>query len=156
MRIYYLDTSTPENIQNLWKIYTSIKESDVVIIPNNNRNISQASALAIFYAMKLRLPIVLYNLPDFSPGIFPLLKYVILKRLNKLVVANINILDKEDVTTLLSSSKSVNYALTRQELTLGYSYTLSELRKTLANAQPSDLSPYPELTAPSPPLPLSS
>lgn len=150
MRIYYLDTSQSLNIDNLWSRYTSIKDSSVVVVANEDKLLSQSSALAIFYAMKLKLPIIFYNIPEFKPGIFPFLKEVILKRLNKLVVANINILDVKDAEILLASSASVNYTLTRRETALGYSYTLSQLRDALTKAKASDLSPYPELATLSP------
>ena len=156
MRIYNIDASMKADIQNVWSAYSTIRDSEIIVVINEDKVLTQMSVLAIFYAMTLKLPIIFYDIPRFEMGTYPFFKETIIKRLNKLVVANINTLDPEDAATLLNSSSLVNYTLTKREVILGRSYTLSQLRSAILASPHLNPSPYPELAIPSRLQPLSS
>gem|GEM_PF-4933584 len=139
-----MDTQKVSSASELWEACQKIESSDLLVITNNHA-LSQDSSLAILFAMKQKRPIIMHNVPQFTQA-YPFVKEAILKRLNKLVIANIETLDDADADLIMKTtgSSEVNYTITRHEMLLSRSYLLSRLKQAkIANG----LFPYPQSIA---------
>lgn len=146
MRIYSIEVSAVTDTQKMWDSIQELKNTDLLVLKNNTP-LTPDSTFVLLYAMIFKRPIIIYDLPQFTESVYPLLKGAILKRLNKMLLANIEQLDPVDSERLLkeAANTSTNYSLTRHETILIRSYALSYLR-----ARPFvNLAPYPESTIPS-------
>ena len=131
MRIYFMDTKKVSNAYELLRSCLLIKDADLIVVTNNTI-LTHDSALAIFFGMSLKRPIIMHNGPSFARNTYLFLRETISKRLSKILLANVEQLDSTDAENLFATAGAmpVNYTLTRHETVLGRSYLLSRLRET--------------------------
>jgi hypothetical protein len=98
--------------------------------------ISTAIGLKLIYAMELNKVIFLPAPPIFTDGCFPFVKEIILGRLNKVVIANIEVLDPIDKSSFLASAlnSKINYLLTRHQKSILRSYIRLHFRQLAPGA----------------------
>lgn len=99
--------------------YQAIKVSHAVIIRENS-TIDTPLIHDLLFAMSQKKPICLPDVPTFSDNVTPFAKEVLMSRLSKTMLCDLNQLDNSDLKQFLGNiaSQSINYVLTKHESTL--------------------------------------
>jgi hypothetical protein len=138
MRISTSSTSTTFSFQTLESFPSYEQEfldyenlAKISYLRCDDRPITTASGLKLIYAMELNKVILLSSPPLFSEKCLLFVKETILAKLNKVLIANIDILDPVDRSNLLSSAinAQANYLLTKHQKSILRSYIRLHLRQ---------------------------
>ena len=101
--------------------YQNIARSNLHIVLNEYTPLGKNSAYEILYAMVTKKPIVLSS-PAFTHDVGLFEKELILNRLSKLMLCDLDILDENDRNILIKNlsitKKEINYVLTNHEIVL--------------------------------------
>jgi hypothetical protein len=97
-----------------------IKQNDSYILFTSSEPITPDIALEIMYAMTLRKPVILLAPPIFSKDIDLFSREMIMNRLSKILVCDVQLLDQGDLHQFLHNAarEPMNYVITKHETAL--------------------------------------
>lgn len=94
-----------------------IKQNDTYILYSHHVPITKEVALEIMYAMLNNKPIIMLHPPVFSKDIDLFSREAITKRINKIMICDLQVLSEDDLHTFLHNTAQdrVNYVVTKRE-----------------------------------------
>jgi hypothetical protein len=105
-----------EEIEN----YALIREARALVICNKDRVLDPRDCLDILYAIDQNKTIILLCSPTFSKKTSLFAQDIIIAKLNKILLLDISILDKNDYAQIINNigPDGINYTLTKHQKTL--------------------------------------
>lgn len=97
--------------------YNTFKGAAILIVCNRGTKLSSSDCLDILYALTLNKAIILLDAPIFEDNILPFMKELISKKLSKILIMDITILDEYDLMSFMKeiNTAPTNFTLTRHE-----------------------------------------
>lgn len=108
-----------ENYEGQLAHFQQILDANFHLVANQNEAIGYNTATQILFAMIKNKPILMLDLPQFSPDIDLFAHELIERCLGKILVMNVHIFEPQELQMFLDSlGGPINYVLTRQDKAL--------------------------------------
>lgn len=113
--------------------YSSIAEASLHLICNKGNALDDRATREVLFAILRRKPVVLLHPPAFSADSPMFARELIMDRLSKFLICDLEMLDDTDLQSFLenSAAEPINYVLTKHETTLIRSLLRAHFRNLL-------------------------